>query len=144
LVNDLALVQRAEIIREKGTDRAHFFRGEVDKCTLQDIGSSYLPGEINTAFLWAQLEEVERIARERIALWQRYHTRLEDLERRSLLRRPTVPTDCRHNGHLYYALLAPGTDRQMVLHKLKDNGVGSVFHYVPLHSSPAGRRFGRG
>ena len=143
LVNDPALVRRAEIIREKGTDRASFFRGEVDKYTWQDVGSSYLPGEINAAFLWAQLEEAERITRERVALWQRYHAGLEYLERRSLLRRPIVPADCRHNGHLYYVLLAPGIDRQMVLQKLKDNGVHSVFHYVPLHSSPAGQRFGR-
>jgi dTDP-4-amino-4,6-dideoxygalactose transaminase len=142
LVNDPALAQRAEIIREKGTDRARFFRGEVDKYTWQDVGSSYLPGEINAAFLWAQLEEAERITGERLALWQRYHAGLEDLERRSLLRRPIVPADCRHNGHLYYVLLAPGIERQMVLQKLKDNGVNSVFHYVPLHSSPAGRRFG--
>ncbi|WP_082070330.1 dTDP-4-amino-4,6-dideoxygalactose transaminase [Bradyrhizobium sp. LTSP885] len=143
LVNDPALVRRAEIIREKGTDRASFFRGEVDKYTWQDVGSSYLPSEINAAFLWAQLEEAERITRERLALWQRYHSGLEDLERRSLLRRPIVPADCRHNGHLYYVLLAPGIDRQTVLQKLKDNGVNSVFHYVPLHSSPAGQRFGR-
>ncbi|MFB9265905.1 dTDP-4-amino-4,6-dideoxygalactose transaminase [Bradyrhizobium erythrophlei] len=143
LVNDPALVQRAEIIREKGTDRARFYRGEVDKYTWQDVGSSYLPSEIIAAFLWAQLEEAERITRERLVLWQRYHTGLEALERRGLLRRPIVPADCRHNGHLYYVLLAPGTDRQMVLRKLKDGGVHSVFHYVPLHSAPAGRRFGR-
>ncbi len=143
LVNDPALVQRAEIMREKGTDRARFYRGEVDKYTWQDVGSSYLPSEINAAFLWAQLEEAERITRERLALWQRYHAGLEELERQALLRRPIVPADCRHNGHLYYVLLAPGVDRQMVLRKLKDNGVNSVFHYVPLHSSPAGRRFGR-
>ncbi len=143
LVNDPALVQRAEIMREKGTDRARFYRGEVDKYTWQDVGSSYLPSEINAAFLWAQLEEAERITRERLALWQRYHAGLEELERQALLRRPIVPADCRHNGHLYHVLLAPGVDRQMVLRKLKDNGVNSVFHYVPLHSSPAGRRFGR-
>ena len=143
LVNDPALVQRAEIMREKGTDRARFYRGEIDKYTWQDVGSSYLPSEINAAFLWAQLEEVERITRERLTLWQRYHAGLEELEQQGLLRRPIVPADCRHNGHLYYVLLAPGVDRQMVLRKLKDNGVSSVFHYVPLHSSPAGQRFGR-
>ncbi|MCC8943283.1 dTDP-4-amino-4,6-dideoxygalactose transaminase [Bradyrhizobium sp. Arg68] len=143
LVNDGALVQRAEIIREKGTDRARFYRGEIDKYTWQDVGSSYLPSEIIAAFLWAQLEQVERITRERRALWQRYHAGLEGLESRGLLRRPIVPADCSHNGHLYYVLLADGIDRQAVLRKLKDNGVASVFHYVPLHSSPAGLRFGR-
>jgi dTDP-4-amino-4,6-dideoxygalactose transaminase len=143
LVNDPALVQRAEIIREKGTDRARFFRGEVDKYTWQDVGSSFLPSDINAAFLWAQLEEAERITRERLTLWQRYHQRLETLEQRGLLRRPIVPADCRQNGHLYYVLLAPGTDRHMVLQKLKERAVNSVFHYVPLHSSPAGRRFAR-
>jgi dTDP-4-amino-4,6-dideoxygalactose transaminase len=143
LVNDPALVQRAEIIREKGTDRARFFRGEVDKYTWQDVGSSYLPSEISAAFLWAQLEEAERLTRERLTLWQRYHAGLEELEQRGLLRRPIVPPDCRHNGHLYYVLLPPDVDRDMVLRKLRKNGVSSVFHYVPLHSSPAGRRFGR-
>jgi dTDP-4-amino-4,6-dideoxygalactose transaminase len=143
LVNDPALVQRAEILREKGTDRARFYRGEVDKYTWQDVGSSYLPGEITAAFLWAQLEAAERITRERLKLWHRYHAGLEALEQRGLLRRPIVPADCRHNGHLYYVLLAPGIDRQFVLRKLKDSGIGSVFHYVPLHSSPAGLRFGR-
>ncbi|MCA6121837.1 dTDP-4-amino-4,6-dideoxygalactose transaminase [Bradyrhizobium sp. WSM 1704] len=143
LVNDPALVQRAEILREKGTDRARFYRGEVDKYTWQDIGSSYLPGEITAAFLWAQLEAAERITRERLTLWHRYHAGLEALEQRGLLRRPIVPADCRHNGHLYYVLLAAGIERQAVLRKLKDNGIGSVFHYVPLHSSPAGLRFGR-
>jgi dTDP-4-amino-4,6-dideoxygalactose transaminase len=143
LVNDPALVQRAEIIREKGTDRARFFRGEVDKYTWQDIGSSFLPSDINAAFLWAQLEQAERIKRERIVLWQRYHDRLEPLERRALLRRPIVPAECDHNGHLYYVLLAPETDRRMVLQKLKEHAIHAVFHYVPLHSSPAGRRFAR-
>ncbi|MBR0757057.1 dTDP-4-amino-4,6-dideoxygalactose transaminase [Bradyrhizobium jicamae] len=143
LVNDPALAQRAEIIREKGTDRARFFRGEVDKYTWQDIGSSFLPSDINAAFLWAQLEEAERIKRERIVLWQRYHDRLEALERRERLRRPVVPDGCDHNGHLYYVLLRNGTDRAMVLRKLKERAINAVFHYVPLHSSPAGRRFAR-
>jgi dTDP-4-amino-4,6-dideoxygalactose transaminase len=143
LVNDPKLVQRAEVIREKGTDRARFFRGEVDKYTWQDVGSSYLPSEIIAAFLSAQLEEAERIKRERLDLWNNYHAGLAVLERRGLLRRPIVPADCQHNGHLYYVLLHPDIDRQTVLRKLKDSAVHSVFHYVPLHSSPAGRRFGR-
>jgi dTDP-4-amino-4,6-dideoxygalactose transaminase len=143
LVNDPELVLRAEIIREKGTDRGRFFRGEVDKYTWQGLGSSFLPSEITAAFLWAQLEEAERITRERIAIWQRYHEMLGPLEQQGLLRRPIVPADCQHNGHLYYILLQSGTDRQKVLDELKQNKIHAVFHYVPLHSSPAGLRFGR-
>jgi dTDP-4-amino-4,6-dideoxygalactose transaminase len=143
LVNDPAMVSRAEIIREKGTDRERFFRGEVDKYTWQDLGSSFLPGEMIAAFLWAQLEEAEHITRERLALWDRYHAMLAPLEQSGRLRRPVIPADCRHNGHIYYVLLAPGIDRQAVLRELKSNGIGAVFHYVPLHSSPAGRRYGR-
>jgi len=143
LVNDPELVMRAEIMREKGTDRGRFFRGEVDKYTWQDVGSSFLPNEITAAFLWAQLEEAERITRERLAIWQRYHERLAGLEQQGLLRRPIVPADCRHNGHMYYILLQSATARHAVLDGLKQNNIGAVFHYVPLHSSPAGQRFGR-
>ncbi len=143
LLRDKDLVQRAEIMREKGTDRSRFFRGEVDKYTWQDVGSSFLPNEITAAFLWAQLEEAERITRERMAIWQRYHDRLAPLEQQGLLRRPIVPANCQHNGHLYYVLLSPEHDRQIVLDHLNANGVNAVFHYVPLHSSPAGLRFGR-
>jgi dTDP-4-amino-4,6-dideoxygalactose transaminase len=143
LVNDPELALRAEIIREKGTDRGRFFRGEVDKYTWQDVGSSFLPNELTAAFLWAQLEQAKRITGERLALWQRYHEMLAPLERQGLLRRPIVPADCRHNGHMYYILLQSETDRAKVLAGLKENGIGAVFHYVPLHSSPAGLRFGR-
>src|SRR5258707_2930276 len=143
LVNAPAMVSRAEVIREKGTDRERFFRGEVDKYTWQDVGSSFLPAEIIAAFLWAQLEQAERITRERMTIWQRYHEMLAPLEQHGLLRRPIVPADCQHNGHLYYVLLSPEIDRQIVLDELKKNGIHAVFHYVPLHSSPAGMRFGR-
>jgi dTDP-4-amino-4,6-dideoxygalactose transaminase len=143
LVNDPELVLRAEIIREKGTDRSRFFRGEVDKYTWQDIGSSFLPSDIIAAFLWAQLEEAQRITRERLAIWQHYHELLAPLEQQGLFRRPIVPPDCQHNGHMYYILLSPEIDRQVVLDELKWNKIGAVFHYVPLHSSPAGMRFGR-
>lgn len=143
LVNDPALATRAEIIREKGTDRSRFFRGEVDKYTWQEVGSSFLPGELIAAFLWAQLEEAQSITNERLAIWQRYHELLAPVERKGLLRRPIVPADCHHNAHMYYVLLAPEIDRQKVLSELKKNDIYSVFHYVPLHSSPAGQRYGR-
>tara|TARA_R110000772_G_scaffold36482_5_gene87277 strand:- start:1705 stop:2868 length:1164 start_codon:yes stop_codon:yes gene_type:complete len=143
LVNDPALALRAEIIREKGTDRSRFFRGEVDKYTWQEAGSSFLPGELTAAFLWAQLEEAERITSDRLTIWQRYHELIEPLEAKGLLRRPIIPDTCQHNAHMYYILLAPEIDRQKVLDELKGNDVFSVFHYVPLHSSPAGKRYGR-
>jgi dTDP-4-amino-4,6-dideoxygalactose transaminase len=143
LLRDQDLVLRAEIIREKGTDRSRFFRGEVDKYTWQDIGSSFLPNEITAAFLWAQIEEAERITRERTAIWGRYHEWLAPLEQQGLLRRPVVPPECQHNGHLYYVLLPPGLDRVTVLDDLKAMGIHALFHYIPLHSSPAGLRFGR-
>jgi len=143
LVNEPTLALRAEIIREKGTDRSRFFRGEVDKYTWQEVGSSFLPGELIAAFLWAQLEEAERITDDRLASWARYHALLEPLEAMGLLRRPIVPEGCRHNAHMYYVLLAPEIDRQWVLDALKQEQIYAVFHYVPLHSSPAGRRYGR-
>jgi len=143
LVNDPALAPRAEIIREKGTDRGRFHRGEVDKYTWQDLGSSLLPSELIAAFLWAQLEEAQRITDGRLANWHRYHDMLASLEQQGLVRRPIVPADCRHNGHLYYVLLAPEIDRQRVLQEFKRHQIGALFHYVPLHSSPAGMRFGR-
>ena len=143
LVNDSDLALRAEIIREKGTDRSRFFRGEVDKYTWQEVGSSFLPGELIAAFLWAQLEEADRITKERLASWQRYHELLEPLEAKGILRRPIVPQECSHNAHMYYVLLAPEIERQKVLDEFKRNDIWSVFHYVPLHSSPAGMRYGR-
>ena len=143
LVNDPAMAMRAEIIREKGTDRSRFFRGQVDKYTWQEVGSSFLPGEITAAFLWAQLEEAQLITTQRLASWEHYHAALAPLEAQGLLRRPIVPADCQHNAHMYYVLLAPQIDRQAVLAELKYNEIFSVFHYVPLHSSPAGKRYGR-
>lgn len=143
LVNDPALATRAETIREKGTDRSRFFRGEVDKYTWQEVGSSFLPGELIAAFLLAQLEEAQSITNERLAIWGRYHELLAPFEQKGLLRRPIVPADCQHNAHMYYVLLAPEIDRQKMLSELKKNDIYSVFHYVPLHSSPAGQRYGR-
>lgn len=143
LVNNPYLVLRAEIIREKGTDRSLFFRGEVDKYTWQEVGSSFLPGELIAAFLSAQLEDADRITKERMAIWQRYHELLESLESKGILRRPIVPDGCKHNAHMYYVLLAPEIDRQKLLDEFKRNDIGSVFHYIPLHSSPGGLRYGR-
>lgn len=143
LVNDPELALRAEVIREKGTDRSRFFRGEVDKYTWQEVGSSFLPGELIAAFLWAQLEEADRITQDRLTIWQRYHEMLAPLESNGVLRRPIIPDGCKHNAHMYYVILASEIDRQKVLHEFKHNGIGAVFHYVPLHSSPAGQRYGR-
>jgi dTDP-4-amino-4,6-dideoxygalactose transaminase len=143
LISDPELALRAEIIREKGTDRSRFFRGEVDKYTWQEAGSSFLPGELIAAFLWAQLEEADRITQERLVSWQRYHEMLEQPELKGILCRPIVPDHCQHNAHMYYVLLAPEIDRQKVLNEFKANDISAVFHYVPLHSSPAGQRYGR-
>jgi dTDP-4-amino-4,6-dideoxygalactose transaminase len=143
LVNEPALIAQAEIIREKGTDRSRFFRGEVDKYTWQEVGSSFLPGELTAAFLLAQLEAADRITRLRIDAWKRYHERLEAAEAGGLLRRPVVPPECAHNGHIYYVLLPADVDRKEVIDALKGMQIDAVFHYVPLHDSPAGRRHGR-
>lgn len=143
LLNDPELCSRAEILREKGTDRRRFFRGQVDKYTWQDIGSSFLPGELIAAFLWAQLEEAQRITDARLKLWDAYHEALRPLEAKGLLRRPIIPAHCTHNAHMYYVLLAQGLDRDRVLAEMRESGVLAAFHYVPLHSSPAGRKFGR-
>ncbi len=143
LINDPEYIERAEIIREKGTNRSRFFRGEVDKYTWVDIGSSYLPGELIAAFLWAQLEEAERITERRVAIWDAYHAWATSLEDRGLVRRPIVPVHCVRNAHMYYLLMPTPSARDEFIRHLKDLDVGAVFHYVPLHSSPAGRRYGR-
>lgn len=143
LINDPKLALWAEIIREKGTDRSRFFRGEVDKYTWQEVGSSFLPGELVAAFLSAQLDEANRITQERLVIWRHYHELLEPLESKGVLRRPIVPDDCQHNAHMYYVLLAPEFNRQFVLDRFKENNINAVFHYQPLHSSPAGKRLGR-
>ena len=143
IVNNKALAARAEVIWEKGTDRGRFFRGEVDKYTWQDVGSSYLPGEIIAAFLCAQLEQAQRITDARLVCWNYYHAAFESLEKSGFLRRPIVPDDCQHNAHMYYILLAPGIDRQAVIEELKRNNISAVFHYVPLHNSPGGQTFGK-
>ncbi len=142
IVNDEALVERAEIIREKGTNRTRFFRGEVDKYTWMDIGSSFLPSDILAAFLWAQLQEADSITASRLAIWRAYDEALASLERDGLLKRPTIPDHCLHNAHMYYVLAKDGDTRGRLLEYLTSRGIGAVFHYVPLHLSPAGRRYG--
>lgn len=143
LVNDERFVERAEIIREKGTNRSKFFRGQVDKYTWVDIGSSYLPGEIVAAFLCAQLAEAEEITRRRLAMWGRYDEWAAELEASGIARRPVVPEGCVHNAHMFYLLLRDLETRTRFIRDLGAAGIGAVFHYIPLHSSPAGRRFCR-
>lgn len=143
LVNNEVFSQRAEIIREKGTDRSRFFRGEVDKYTWQEVGSSFLPSEIIAAFLWAQLEEAQKITQDRLNIWNNYQQLLSPFSEKGLLEQPTIPANCQHNAHMYYFILADGIDRQKVLNYFKQNNINPVFHYVPLHSSPAGQKYGR-
>jgi dTDP-4-amino-4,6-dideoxygalactose transaminase len=143
LVNVPEFTLQAEIIREKGTDRTRFFRGEVDKYTWQSIGSSYLPSELIAAFLWAQLEEAESLTQSRLNLWANYHRLIEPLERAGLLRRPVILADCEHNAHMYYILIPERVPRSKIIGHLKENGINAIFHYVPLHNSPAGVRLGR-
>jgi dTDP-4-amino-4,6-dideoxygalactose transaminase len=143
IVNEASWVDRAEILWEKGTNRSLFARGQVDKYTWIDLGSSFLPSEINAAFLWAQLERAEAITARRLEIWGEYHTRLEPLERAGVLRRPVMNPWARGNAHMYYVLVNDGSRRKAFLQQLNDQGVNAVSHYVPLHLSPAGRRFGR-
>lgn len=143
LVRDEALAERAEILLEKGTNRSAFLRGDVDKYTWVDLGSSFGASEVTAAFLWAQLERAEDITRRRLEVWEAYHREFAELEALGVLRRPVVPGECRHEGHLYY-LLAPSREwRDTMIDRLRQDGVQAVFHYVPLHSAPAGRRHGR-
>ena len=143
LCRDLNLAERAEIIREKGTNRSKFFRGQVDKYTWVDIGSSFLPGEITAAFLAAQMDAAAGITTRRLALWNRYHAWAASHEIADRVRRPIVPVHCTQNAHMYYLLLPSLGARTAFIDSLKKRGVQSVFHYIPLHSSPAGLRFGR-
>jgi dTDP-4-amino-4,6-dideoxygalactose transaminase len=143
LVNDESLVERAEIIRDKGTNRRQFFEGTVDKYTWVDLGSSYGMSDLNAAFLWVQLRAAAEITRMRLELWDRYQDAFAELEQRELVRRPVSPDGCEHNAHLYYLLLPSPEARAAFLRELRSAGVDAVFHYVPLHSAPAGTRFSR-
>ena len=143
LINDAAFVERAEVIWEKGTNRRQFFRGEVDKYTWIDVGSSYLPSELIAAFLWAQLEQTHDITQRRLKLWRRYHRAFAELELQCKVVRPSIPSDCQHNAHIYYLLMNDVATQVRLLALLKQHGVQATFHYVPLHSAPAGLKYGR-
>jgi dTDP-4-amino-4,6-dideoxygalactose transaminase len=143
LIGDRGLVPRAEIIREKGTDRRRFYRGEIDKYTWVDIGSSYAPSELTAAFLWAQMEAADAIRARRLQTWCGYYEAFAEAERRGALRRPIVPAHCEHNAHMFYVLVRDAETRTQLLQTLNDQGINAVFHYVPLHSSTVGRTRGR-
>ncbi|WP_379973596.1 dTDP-4-amino-4,6-dideoxygalactose transaminase [Edwardsiella ictaluri] len=143
LINDAALIERAEIIREKGTNRSQFFRGQVDKYTWRDIGSSYLMSDLQAAYLWAQLEVADRINQRRLQLWRQYHEALAPLAGAGRLALPTMPTHCGHNAHMFYLKLRDMRERSAFIDFLKEAEIMAVFHYIPLHCSPAGARFGR-
>lgn len=143
LINIPNLVERAEIIREKGTNRSKFFRGHVDKYTWVDKGSSYLPGEIMAAFLWGQMQHAEIITNARLNIWDRYHQSFESLEQMELIKRPSIPIACKHNAHMYYLLLPSLEDRTRFIDFMRMRGISCVFHYVPLHTSPYGLTCGR-
>ena len=135
-------VERAEIVHEKGTDRQRFYQGAVDKYTWVDVGSSYALSDLAAAYLWAQLEHVDEITAMRLAIWEGYHAALAELEARGELRRPIVPSACRHNAHMYYVIVDDLATRTALLRELAEQGVNAVFHYSPLHASEAGRRYG--
>ena len=136
-------IERAEIIREKGTNRSRFFRGEIDKYTWVDAGSSYLPSELNAAYLWGQLEEASLIIEDRLRAWNRYYEALLPLQEEGKLELPVIPAECEHNGHIFYIKVKDLKERTALLSYLKEKGVNAVFHYIPLHSAPAGKKYGR-
>jgi dTDP-4-amino-4,6-dideoxygalactose transaminase len=143
LLNNERFVEQAEITREKGTNRSQFMRGKVDKYRWVGLGSSYLPSELIAAFLMAQFDEAEQITKRRMDLWQHYHESFVELEAIGKLRRPIIPAGCTHNAHMYYVLLENEDERGTFIARLLDENIQSVFHYVPLHSAPAGEQYGR-
>ena len=143
LLKDPGMFEHAEILREKGTDRSQVFRGEADRYTWLELGSSYLPSELSAAFLYAQLEQAERITRDRLNSWNTYYAGLQHLEQTGRLHLPTVPEGCTHNAHMFYIKLKNGDERTRLIAHLKDREIMSVFHYIPLHSAKAGRKYGR-
>ena len=143
LIQDEKYVEEAEILREKGTNRSKFFRGQIDKYTWVNYGSSYLPSDMNAAYLWAQLEMADEINAHRLALWEQYYEQLMPLKERGLLELPVIPEGCVHNAHMFYIKAKDLEERTRLLAFLKENDILSVFHYIPLHTAPAGERFGR-
>ena len=143
IINNEAYNERAEILREKGTNRSKFFRGQVDKYTWVDFGDSYLPSELNAAYLWAQLEQADAINENRLATWNAYDEAFAPLKAQGKLELPVIPEDCVHNAHMYYLKLKNLQERTAFINYMKENDVHTVFHYVPLHSAPAGLKFGR-
>lgn len=143
LIKNEEEVEQAEIIREKGTNRSKFFRGQIDKYTWVDAGSSYLPSELNAAYLYAQLELADEINNNRLASWNRYYEGLEKLMNEGLIELPVIPEDCTHNAHMFYIKNRDLDERTEFMSYMKENGVGCVFHYIPLHSAPAGLKYGR-
>jgi len=141
LINDASLVERAEIVREKGTNRSQFFRGQVDKYTWRDMGSSYLMADLQAAYLWAQLEAAEGINQQRLRIWQRYYDALQPLAAQGRISLPVIPASCEHNAHMFYIKLRDQDDRQALINWMKEAEILTVFHYIPLHSSSAGERF---
>jgi dTDP-4-amino-4,6-dideoxygalactose transaminase len=142
IINNDKFKERAEIIREKGTNRSQFLRGQVDKYTWQDLGSSYLPSEINAAYLFAQLEKAEEINNNRLSSWNLYYELLKPLEEKNMIILPDIPDNCEHNAHMFYIKTNNLEERSELISYLKENEVQSVFHYIPLHSSKAGKKFG--
>ena len=143
LIRDAKYVEDAEIIREKGTNRSKFYRGQIDKYTWVNYGSSYLPSDMNAAYLYAQLEKADEINEARLACWNRYYERLTPLKEAGKLELPVVPEGCVHNAHMFYVKVKDITERTEFISFLAENGVHSVFHYIPLHTAPAGQKFGR-
>ena len=143
LINDPKYNEKAEILREKGTNRAKFFRGQVDKYTWVDFGDSYLPSELNAAYLWPQLLKAKEINESRKLCWNTYYEGLKQLQNDNKIDLPVITKDCEHNAHMFYIKLKDLTERQAFLSYMKENGIYCVFHYIPLHSAPAGKKFGR-
>lgn len=143
LINRPEQIEDAEIIREKGTDRSRFFRGQVDKYTWVNIGSSFLPSDINAAYLMAQLEMADEINENRLQSWTRYNEGLQDLAQEGVIELPYIPEECAHNAHMFYIKTKDMEERKALISYLKERDIAAVFHYVPLHSAPAGLRFGR-
>lgn len=143
IINNSEYNEKAEILREKGTNRAKFFRGQVDKYTWVDYGSSYLPSDMNAAFLYAQLESADKINNERLKCWNYYYDNLKNLENEKKIQLPVVPEGCTHNAHMFYIKVRDLKERSELLEKMRNEKIGCVFHYIPLHSAPAGTKFGR-